>query len=129
MKKILLLALMISAVGLAALKDGTYSESLNEKKGETTWTSKIEIVVKSGKIVDVKLEGYSDKGLNKLTDEKYNEKWIKDKNMTFPRFVEAFKENLIKVQDPDKLDVVAGATGSSKSYKEMAKKALANAVK
>lgn len=127
MKKALIFSLIFSATVFAALKDGVYTESVNQKKGETVWTSKLEVTVKGGKIVEAKLDDFNDKGEKKIDNKKYNEKWLKANNMTYEKFVNEFSAKLIETQDVSKIDTIVGATGSTKQYKDLAKKVLQQA--
>lgn len=55
MKKLFMMALLISTTCLAAYKDGTYTAKEEQKKGETTWYSELVLTVKDGKISEVKI--------------------------------------------------------------------------
>lgn len=127
MKKLFMMALLISTTCLAAYKDGTYTAKEEQKKGETTWYSELVLTVKDGKISEVKIAEKSSKGVDKNTDKKYNEKWMNVSQIDFPTFVQKFTEELIKTQDADKIDNIAGATGITTRYKKLSKEALKNA--
>lgn len=75
----------------------------------------------------MKIAEKSSKGVDKNTDKKYNEKWMKVSQIDFPTFVQKFTEELIKTQDADKIDNIAGATGITTKYKKLSKEALKNA--
>lgn len=113
-------------------KDGEYQgkSEIDEWGGYVTTT----IVVKDGKIESATLENY-DKD-EKIKDETYGMEDGVIKNEGLYKIqqnaVEGAKEypsKLIEKQDVEKIDVIAGATVSLKSYKEAVNAALKDAEK
>jgi len=97
-------------------RDGTYEG--DSKRDERDQYGSIKITVKDGKITSAEFTEYNSDGSPK------------DETYPYPAALEAMDElesRLIKVQDPDKVDNVSGATGTWKKFKEAADNALSKA--
>ena len=127
--KIILLVLVVAlAVGILAgcgpakLVDGVYKveAATFDTHG---FKPQLEITVASGKITAVFYDEADKDGKFKSADEKYAEE-MKDVNGTYPaKAYQELKDRLIAKQSAA-IDVVAGATTSSKDFKILAKYAL-----
>lgn len=96
------------------LEDGTYSA--RTEPDSHNWYSVNEITIKDGKIVKVDY-----KEINAETQEP------KGEDYPYPKALEAidnYEEQLIETQDPDKVEVVSGATSTWNKFKQTAKEAL-----
>lgn len=96
------------------LEDGTYSA--RTEPDEHDWYAVNEITIKDGKITEVKYDE-----INAKTEK------VKGKDYSYPKAVEAqdtYEEQLVKTQDPDKVEVVSGATSTWERFKQTAKEAL-----
>ncbi|NLK20843.1 MAG: FMN-binding protein [Epulopiscium sp.] len=105
--------------------DGTYTaEGEADERG---WKPVISIEVNDSKITAVDYNEINQEGTEKQNDEEYN-KNMKDVVNIGP--AEAFPQleaSLVEKQDVDAVDTVSGATGTTESFKNMAKKALETA--
>ncbi len=105
----------------AQMKGGKYeAKDAADKQG---YAGSIEIVVADGKIVKVdytELKGKDDKKKNNYV----NTEMKKRTKISFAEAVKKLETELVTVQNPDKVDVITGATGVSKRFVELAKKAL-----
>lgn len=99
-------------------KDGTYKGQ--SSKNDHGQYGDIEITVQGGKITDVKYKEIMQDGSEKTLENDNN----------YQAAIDAIKElpqKLIEAQDPDKVDVISKATGTTNMFKEAAKKALEQA--
>lgn len=127
-KKIIILMMALVLVSLAAgvafaqYKDGVFT--VQDEPDRQKYVGGIRITVEDGKIVKVQYDerkGGDSKGKSGYV----NNEMKKRNNISWSEAVEKLQEALVTVQDPDKVDVVTGATGSHKRFVELAKKALA----
>ena len=99
-------------------QDGTYTgKSAPDARG---YYGEIELTIAGGKITKAKYREVDREG--KPKDESY----------PYPQVFESYpkyEEGLLKTQDPDKVDVVTGATETHLRFKEAAKDALRNATR
>ncbi len=108
--------------GKASFKDGHYDAKSEED--DNGYSSTIDIVVKDGKIDSVVYDELDENGGKKSEDEDYAS-LMKDVSGTTPaEAYEQLENALVKTQNPDKIDAVSGATGSSETFKKLAKEAL-----
>lgn len=136
MKKItaLLMAIMMVTVVFAGCSssgekyvDGTYrAEDAEFSHGYKEF---VEITVASGKINKVVMDAIGEDGTTlKSTDQEYKAGYEGTGNDTYPEvFYPSLASQLEKTQNLDKVEAVAGATGSSESFKRLAAAALENA--
>ncbi|WP_028856690.1 FMN-binding protein [Psychrilyobacter atlanticus] len=127
MKKIILYLIMATSILGAQLMDGEYFVQQDEYPHG--WASTAGIRVEDGKIVEVTTDKVNKAGKLVSQDVKYNEK-MRAKSGTDPKeysvvLTENFMEGLEKksigkddFQMPE-IDIVAGATSSSKKFKKM----------
>lgn len=120
MKKLLTLALIaVLTLSLAAcssgkIKDGTYSaKSSAESNG---WTDTLAVTYKDGKVVDAKYDAVNTSGALKseMADEEYGME-----NPALSEWMPKLNANIISAGTADKIEVVAGATGSSNGAKAL----------
>lgn len=109
-----------------ALKDGTYKA---EQPSFDThgYKGQIEITVKGGKISNVVYNEVTKDGKFKRDDQAYAAKMKKVNNVTPKEVDEKLQSTLVSKQDPSKVDTVAGATETSKTFKDLAQEALKSA--
>ena len=119
----LVLALAVGCSGGGAkFKDGSYdAESEIDENG---YKGSISIVVKEGKISEVNYDELSEAGEKKSEDEEYANTMEGVSGVRPADAYEQLENGLVKSQDPDKVDAVTGATGTSATFKELAKEAL-----
>lgn len=106
----------------AKFEDGVYNaEGDPDERG---WKSIITITVEDSKIEDVDYDEINDDGLYKSEDEEYAESMKSATGVAPEEAYEQLEDSLESSQDIDKVDGVAGATGSSEKFKQVAKEAL-----
>lgn len=112
----------------ATYKDGKYKASF-DKLDTHGWKAFTEIEIKDGKIVTVDFDYLNKDNKRKSEDAGYT-KAMAPKSGTSPdKFCPQLEKALIDKQDPDKVDVVTGATHSTDNMKQLAKLALESAKK
>lgn len=133
MKKILSLILVLAMIMTVAIgcteenngakfEDGVYTaEGEPDERG---WKSIITITVEDGEIKEVDYDEINDDGLYKSEDEEYEEAMKSASGVSPEEAYEQLEDALESTQDVDEVDAVAGATGSSEMFKELAKEAL-----
>lgn len=132
MRRFLLLGLILTLVltftvacsssDSAKYTDGTYTaETEPDERG---WKSAIEIIVKDGKISSVDYDEYNEEGGRKSEDQEYSDS-MKAVSGTAPaEAYQLLEDALVKRQNIDEVELVSGATGSSETFKALAKEAL-----
>lgn len=113
---------------LKTLVDGTYKTELDrfDKYG---WKAFVEVEIKNGKIEKVVYDDINKQGSFKSQDVKYRED-MESKVNTYPeKYTGQLEKNLIDNQEIGKVDVVTGATESSKMFKNLASECLDSAAK
>lgn len=134
MASLLLLPVMISLTACGAkksetrtYKDGSY-EAESALKDEHGGYGKIKLVIREGKISEAEFHVYKKDGTEK--DQSYgteqNEGLYKIAQASLKAIPE-LEENLRRVQDPEAVDTVTGATWNTKLFKDAAARALAQA--
>lgn len=110
----------------APLKDGTYSVTFDEPD-PTDWKAFMTMEVKDQKIISVNYD-YEGTGANegkiKSEDAAYNEAMFSIKGTKPLIYLPELEEALLEHQDPDKVDIVSGATTSSTDFRSFVKAAL-----
>ncbi|HPT61071.1 MAG TPA: FMN-binding protein [Bacillota bacterium] len=105
-------------VGERLFDDGKYvGRSDADDRGNYGY---IELTIKDGKIKEVDYTEYQAPNEEDPKDEDYPYKLVFDA-------IDKLEEELVRVQDPDKVDDVAGATGTSEKFRAAAKNALEKA--
>ena len=114
-------------------KDGVYRAELSEFSHG--WKEYVEITIADGKITAVEADafGEEDNTAKKSADENYKTSMMtgneaQGKPATYPaEFYKKLSEDLVNKGDVDAVETVAGATNSSKTFKDLANAALENA--
>jgi major membrane immunogen (membrane-anchored lipoprotein) len=101
----------------------TYSAT--DKPDERGWAATIKLTFENNKIVKVVYnEADKDKKL-KTEDVAYNTNMKKKSGISWNDAITRLQDNLVAVQSPDQVDVVSGATGTTKRFVDLARAALA----
>lgn len=110
------------------LKDGTFKAEASDfdSKG---WKPFVEITVKGGKITESKFDYTNKDGKLKTQDADYNKNMLEKSKTNPQKYSPELAKALVDKQDPAKVDTVAGATSSSKNFKELATKAIEEGAK
>ena len=109
--------------GPIALKDGIYTAS--GSADETGWTPELSITIGDGKITAVTYDEIA--AARKSLSAEYQRTFRENTKNELTALYAKMQENLIKSQDPAKIDSVAGATEAVESLKALAQQALAQA--
>jgi len=128
MKKIILYLIMATSILGAQLKDGRYF--VQEKGYSYGWASTASIEIDGGKIVEVTTDKVNKKGELASKNDGYNKRMLAKKGTNPEKFSVILPENFIKGLKKDyylkevdfempKIDIIAGATDSSESFKKM----------
>jgi len=107
----------------ATYKDGTYTAK--GEADERGWTPEVTVVVKDGKIAEVKYD--EARAMNKSEDANYVKSFKDAKNIDIVAVYKQFGEALVAAQDAEKVAAVSGATGSFTNFKALAAEAIAKA--
>ncbi|MBU5677139.1 hypothetical protein KQI88_12025 [Alkaliphilus sp. MSJ-5] len=109
----------------APMKDGEYVAVGLASRG---WVPQVNLTVKGGKIESVVYNEYNAEGNGKKTDEAYNTSWqAKYPEVILSEKIDTLQSDLVAKQDPNKVDVTTGATGTHQSFVALTKKAMAQA--
>ena len=108
-----------SSEAMAELQDGTYT--LVEKNFDTRgWKTEFSITVVDGKITESTFDNVNEAGVKKSEDAEY-QKNMADKVGVGPAdYFPQLNNQLVETQDPEAVEVVTGATGSSDTFKKYA---------
>lgn len=99
----------------AKLKDGTYK--LEDKNYDHGYRQTYEMTVKDGKVTDLKYDQVNKDGKSKTKDVKYEDMMKKGVKVGPKEYIpELTKEFMKSNGDPNKVQVVSGATESSESF-------------
>ncbi len=104
-------------------KDGIYSAE-EAKFDEHGWKAVTTIIVKGGKIERAFYDEINNDKQIKSLDQEYATNMKKQTKENPLDATTKLSVSLIKNQDPEKIDAVSGATGTSDRFKNLAKKAL-----
>lgn len=103
----------------AELKDGTYT--LVEKNFDTRgWKTEFSITVVDGKITESAYENVNEAGAKKSEDADYQARMVEKAGVGPADYFPALNNQLVEKQDPEAVEVVTGATGSSDTFKKYA---------
>ena len=103
----------------AELKDGTYT--LVEKNFDTRgWKTEFSITVVDGKITESTYENVNEAGAKKSEDADYQARMVAKAGVGPADYFPALNNQLVEKQDPEAVEVVTGATGSSDTFKKYA---------
>lgn len=106
--------------------DGTYKASY-DRKDVRNWIAYVDVTVKDGKVEKAYYDYTNEDGKLRTNDEGYTTAFKNANKMTPREAFDQLGENLVKVQVADKVDVVSGATHSSRNFNELAAAALEKA--
>ncbi|WP_044482494.1 FMN-binding protein [Paenibacillus antibioticophila] len=106
--------------------DGTY-KGIYDRKDVRNWIAYVEITVKDGKVEKAYYDYTNENGDLRTNDENYSKAFENVNKMTPREAFDKLGENLVSVQSADKVDVVSGATHSSRNFNELAAAALEKA--
>lgn len=105
------------------LKDGSYRvEDINF--GETGWKEALDITVEEGEITEATWESVDEEGNQKIEDEEYQEIMTNVNDIGPQDFIPELEGQLVDTQDPAKVEVVTGATGTSEKFQDYAQQAV-----
>jgi major membrane immunogen (membrane-anchored lipoprotein) len=122
---IVLLAAVILLFGAAAAfaqyKDGEFTAK--DRADRQGYVGDIKLVVEGGKIVKIEYDEFKGKDSKKASNY-VNSEMKKRGGISYIDALKKIEADLLKTQDPDKVDKVSGATGLTKRVSDLAKKAL-----
>lgn len=127
MKKASLIAaaLALSAVlagcgGSDGYKDGSYRAEAKDYD-DHGWKEYVVVTVKGGEITSVDFDAVNkEDGRKKTEDEAYKESYLSADLGTWPEdYTKKLEDSLLERQSAASVDMVAGATNSSKSFKKL----------
>jgi major membrane immunogen (membrane-anchored lipoprotein) len=108
-----------SSTATAELQDGTYT--LVEKNFDTRgWKTEFSITVVDGKITESAYENVNEAGDKKSEDADYQTRMAEKAGVGPADYFPALNNQLVEKQDPEAVEVVTGATGSSDTFKKYA---------
>lgn len=124
---------LLATEALKDAKDGEkYKDGRYTSKGlmdERYWTPNVAITVKDGKIATVKYDEVSSRIFKyKSHDEAYIARFKDLKKVDLVVVYDLLQKSLIEKQDPSKIDSITGATSTSASFIEIAKKVIEKAL-
>lgn len=109
--------------GAKGMKDGTYTaEDLNYD--DHGWKASVTISVSNGKISDAKFDYTAEDGTTKSGNTAYAEKMATYAGITPDEYIKQYTKALVETQDPEKIDVITGATTSQNDFKTLATVAM-----
>lgn len=108
----------------APAEDGANVVTVESDFDERGWKQVLEVTFDGDKIVDAKFDYINKDGQLKSEDEEYNQNMKEKSGVSAAEAVVQLAEDLVAKQDPDAVDVVTGATGTSEGFKELAKQAV-----
>ena len=97
-----------------------------EQFDENGWKARIAVSVQGEDIVDVEYEEVNAQGALKRNDEEYTRRMQEASGITPVEAVTRLSEQLEQVDDPEEVDAVSGATGTSETFLDLAREALSN---
>lgn len=108
-----------SSEAAVELKDGTYT--LVEKNFDTRgWKTEFSITVVDGKITESAYENVNEAGAKKSEDADYQARMVEKAGIGPADYFPALNNQLVEKQDPEAVEVVTGATGSTDTFKKYA---------
>ncbi|MCI5774881.1 MAG: FMN-binding protein [Aerococcus sp.] len=115
-----------NAADAEALKDGEYK--LETPMSDNGWRTEVVMTVTDGKVADINVESYDKDDNKKSEDEEYQKNMKAESGTSSNEAYEQLTKQFVETGDPDKVDVVSGATHTSESFKKQTK-ALLDAAK
>lgn len=112
-------ASVASSMTEGSLQDGTYGiiEKNFDKRG---WKTEFSITVVDGKITASTYENVNEAGAKKSEDAEYEANMKAKAGIGPAEYFAALNSQLVEKQDPEAVEVVTGATGSSDTFKKYA---------
>lgn len=108
-----------TSTAAAELQDGTYT--LVEKNFDTRgWKTEFSITVVDGKITESAYENVNEAGAKKSEDAAYQENMAAKVGIGPADYFPDLNNQLVEKQDPEAVEVVTGATGSTDTFKKYA---------
>lgn len=107
--------------------DDSYSAS-NEGFNEQGWQGEITITYSSDDIASVQYSEVDEEGNNKEDDESYQSQMESEAGISWNDAVKQLEDQLVEVQDYNKVDDVSGATYTSENFKLLAQQAIESRV-
>jgi len=108
-----------------SLQDGYYTAE--EAEYYQGWKEFITIYVNNGRIVTADFDGRNSSGFVKSWDMDYMRIMTKT-NGTYPNeYTRAYVSDLMTLQSTERIDAISGATGSYRSFKQLANAAIRQA--
>lgn len=106
--------------GDVTMKDGTYKAQFDSADTHG-WTDYVEVTVQDGKISSAVYDALNEQGMKKTEDANYQES-MEPVSGTYPsKYSSELSTQLVEKQDSEKVDIIAGATDSSNSFKKLIK--------
>lgn len=132
MKKVLLIALVLTlaltlVIGCTSNDEAQYEDGTYTAEGEPDergWKGVVEIIVEGGEIVSVDYDEYNEANERKSEDEEYGSSMKNVSGISPTEAYEQLENALISRQDVNQVDLVSGATTSSKQFKALVNEAL-----
>ncbi len=107
-----------------AYKDGRY-KAIASKPDEYGWTDFVEITISGGTIKEVVYDAVNEDNELKTEDEEYKAAMESAGSDTYPEtFTKQLEDDLLEVKDASEVEIVAGATIASNSFKKLANELL-----
>lgn len=116
---------------LRQYKDGTYEVEMPEY--DNGWKDYVRVTVKEGEVSAIEFDARNEKGELKTANESYKNNMISGNAannlpQTYPaEYAQKLIDNYAAAGSTDEMEMVAGATTSSKNFKKLLKHALLNA--
>lgn len=108
-------------------KDGSYTAK--GTMDERYWTPTVAVIIKDGKIASAKYDEVSSRIFKyKSLDAAYIARFKTQKKVDLAVVYDLLQKSLLEKQDPSKVDSVSGATSTSASFIEVAKKVIEKAL-
>ena len=108
------------------MQDGYYSAEAAELD-EHGWIEFVTILVSNGEIITVEYNAKNASGLIKSWDMAYM-RAMRDPCGTYPnQYTREYGNALLKTQNPDEVDVIAGATHSHSTFQQLVRAAMLQA--
>lgn len=112
-----------ASTGPRILLDGTYTA--RDNTSDKLWMPEIKLTIAGGKITNVLYDETT--AMRKSEDIEYQRNYKAQKNIDLLNVYAVMQNSLIKSQDPNKIDTVAGATKAVQNMKALAAAALKDA--
>ena len=111
---------------LTVYVDGTYEVEMPEY--DNGWKEYIIVAVRDDEVTAVEFDARNEAGELKSEDEEYKNSMVSAGSETFPAdYSEKLVSNFLAAGSTDEMELVAGATASSQTFKKLMRTALGNA--